>query len=98
MNPTGQVSQLLNTNPEPKSPSTLVPPPLPGNNYQYFVAINGEQNGPMNFNAVVGMLQSNQITADTLIWRAGMAGWEKIQMQPEFSSTLNCPPPIHPTI
>ncbi|WP_407402517.1 SPFH domain-containing protein [Sodaliphilus sp.] len=90
----GHMAQHLNTNPAPVAP----PPPLPGNNYQYFVAINGQQNGPMDFNAMVSLLQNNQINGDNLIWRAGMAGWEKIASQPEFASALNCPPPLPPTL
>ena len=89
----GQMAQQLNTNPSP-----VAPPPLPGSNYQYYVAINGQQNGPMDFNTVASLLRSNQINADNLIWRAGMAGWEKIQMQSEFSNILSCPPPLPSTM
>lgn len=89
----GQMVQQLNTNPSP-----VAPPPLPGSNYQYYVAINGQQNGPMDFNTVASLLRSNQINADNLIWRAGMAGWEKIQMQSEFSNILSCPPPLPSTM
>ncbi len=74
------------------------PPPLSGSNYQYYVAVNGQQNGPMDYNAVVSLIRNNSINAESLIWRAGMANWDKIQNQPEFSNALNCPPPLPPTM
>lgn len=87
----GQMAQQLNTTPSPAAP-----PPLPGSNHQYYVAINGQQNGPMDFNSVVSLLQSNHINSQSLIWRAGMVNWDKIQTQPEFANVLNCPPPLPP--
>ncbi len=88
-----QMAQQVNINPAPTAP-----PPLPGNNHQYYVAINGQQNGPLDYNAVVGLIQNKSISAESLIWRAGLANWEKIQNQSEFASTLSCPPPLPPTM
>ena len=79
--------------------ASATPPPLPGcPNFQYYVVIDGQQNGPMDYNAVMNLLQGNLISLESMIWRAGMAGWEKIQMQPEFSRMLNCPPPLPSTV
>lgn len=89
----GQMTQQLNTNPSPAGP-----PPLPGSNFQYYIAVNGQQNGPMDYNTVLNLLQNNTISAETLIWRAGMAGWEKINTLSEFASAMNCPPPLPPTM
>lgn len=88
-----QMAQQLDTNPVPTTP-----PPLPVNNFQYYVATNGQQSGPMDYNTVVNHIQMNHLNADSLIWRLGMTEWEKIQMQPEFASIFNCPPPIPPTM
>jgi membrane protease subunit (stomatin/prohibitin family) len=88
-----QMAQQVNIN-----PPAATPPPLAGSNYQYFVAINGQQNGPMDFNAVATLIQNKNINAETLIWRAGMANWDKLQNQQEFASVLSCPPPMPPTL
>lgn len=88
-----QVAQQLNV-----APTTATPPPLTGSNYQYYVAVNGQQTGPMDYNAVVSLIQNNSINAETLIWRAGMANWDKIKNLPEFASSFSCPPPLPPTM
>ena len=88
-----QMAQQLNV-----APTAATPPPLTGSNYQYYVAVNGQQTGPMDFNAVVSLIQNNSINAESLIWRAGMANWDKIKNQPEFASSFSCPPPLPPTM
>lgn len=88
-----QIAQHFNTN-----PVATAPPPLPNNNHQYYVVINGQQNGPLNFSSVVSLLQNNTLTNESMIWRNGMAGWEKLAQQPEFANVIGCPPPLPPTV
>ena len=78
----------INTNP-------TTPPPL--QTAQYFIGVNGQQQGPFDFDAVKTMLTTHQIDENVLIWKRGMANWSKIGDVPEFDDILNnCPPPLPP--
>lgn len=80
------VGQQLNT-------AGSTPPPLPGM-YDYFLGINGNQEGPYSFNAVIDAMRRGQITPDTLIWRKGLDTWLHVNDLPEFSNPVNFPPPF----
>lgn len=77
----------INTNPQ------TTPPPLQST--QYFMGINGQQQGPFDFNAIANMLTSHQIDENVLIWKRGMVNWTRIGDVAEFNNVLNnCPPPL----
>ena len=82
------VSSHINTNPAP------MPPPLPVSNVQYYLAINGTQQGPYNMEAIVSAIQSGRVTKDHLAWKTGMPNWAKVATFAEFFSYFNTPPPI----
>ncbi|GAB79475.1 Membrane protease subunit, stomatin/prohibitin family, contains C-terminal Zn-ribbon domain [Austwickia chelonae] len=50
------------------------PPPLPQPELWY-AGVNGQQLGPMDKTQLMGALSSGQYPQDTLVWKAGMAGW-----------------------
>lgn len=80
------VSEHLNINPQnvPPIPVTL-----------YYLAINGAQQGPYNFEQVKQMISSHSITPDTLAWKEGMAGWSALSSLTEFNACFRqVPPPI----
>ncbi len=58
-----------------QTPTDTVPPPIPV--VAYHVAINGQAAGPFDISTLTQMVASGQLTADTLVWKQGMAGWEK---------------------
>ncbi|MFP4381841.1 MAG: SPFH domain-containing protein [Candidatus Sumerlaeia bacterium] len=72
------------------------PPPLPPQ-AKYYCAINGQQAGPFDAQALQQKVQSQEVTRDTLVWKEGMAGWTKAgevdDLKPMFGSV---PPPIPP--
>ncbi len=71
------------------------PPPPPVS--QYFIAVNGAQQGPYDDNAFRGMIQSGAVKKDTVIWKAGMAGWLAAGTVPELAQFFNSmPPPMPP--
>lgn len=85
----GQVaSQMINTNP-------IAPPPIPTQT-TYFVYINGQQYGGQTMANIADGVARGVITADTLIWKAGMPAWAPIGQLPEFTNIFNqqTPPPI----
>ncbi len=75
-------------------PCPPCPPPVPAQT-SYYLGINGQQQGPYGYDAVKNMVASRQLTADTLIWKPGMANWDKIGNVSDFSGLFNnCPPPF----
>lgn len=82
------VRDNLNTNPTTPPPLTLV---------QYFLGINGQQQGPFDYEAVKAAIQSHQIDESALVWKRGMANWCPIGDMSDFSEIFNnCPPPLPP--
>ena len=53
------------------------PPPLPNQLPQYYIAVNGVQEGPLSLEAIEAMIQEGKMTPDTLVWTQGMQQWEK---------------------
>lgn len=83
------VNEHINTNP------AATPPSMPST--QYYLGVNGQQQGPFDFESVKSMITSHQIDENILIWKRGMANWQKIGTVSEFNDTLNnCPPPLPP--
>lgn len=73
-----------------------VPPPVP--TISYHIAVNGQAIGPYDMNTLSAMVQSGQLTAATLVWKNGMAAWNRADAVDElkglFQTTM---PPIPPT-
>ena len=72
-----------------------VPPPIPA--AAYHVAINGQATGPFDTSALMQMVASGQLTADSLVWKNGMAQWEKAGTVDELKNLFSTMPPIPPT-
>jgi membrane protease subunit (stomatin/prohibitin family) len=72
------------------------PPPLPPLT-QYFIAVNGQQQGPFDEASFRGMIQSGSINKDTMVWKNGMAAWTAAGQVAELASLfMNTPPPPPP--
>jgi membrane protease subunit (stomatin/prohibitin family) len=61
------------------------PPPLPAD--AWFYAIGGERRGPVSASALRG-----GITAETLVWRRGMAEWAPASAVPELATIISAKP------
>lgn len=83
----GIAGQMININP-------TTPPPISN----YFVYLNGQQVPNQTLEMIVSLFQQGKITADTLVWKAGMVNWLPISQVPELASLLNqqTPPPVPP--
>lgn len=93
MNMGGQVGATVAGNMN-INPAAAVPPPLP-TAVQYHLAINGQSQGPFDFNTVLVLLGNGTVNADSLAWKPGMPNWDKIRMLPEFMAYVaNTPPPL----
>ncbi len=68
------------------------PPPLVT---QYFVAVNGQQTGPFEYNILQQMTQQGQLTQQTMVWKQGMAAWSAAGQVQELAALFaSLPPPI----
>ncbi|MDR2232427.1 MAG: SPFH domain-containing protein [Tannerella sp.] len=72
-----------------------VPPPLP-QQAMYHIAVNGVQQGPYGIAQLQQMAQSGQLTPTTLVWTAGMAGWEAARSVTALSALFGAVPPPPP--
>ena len=87
------IASHLNVNPAPR-----MAPPIPATNVQYYIVVNGAQQGPYDMNAIVTAIQSGNITKDQLVWKAGMANWAPASTLPELASHFNNTPPPVPSL
>ncbi|KUP97008.1 antifreeze protein [Thermobifida cellulosilytica TB100] len=72
------------------------PPPLPPQQ-QWYIAVNGQQQGPFDLAGLQAQAGSGALTPATLVWRTGMAQWTPAQQVPELAPLLSqTPPPLPP--
>jgi membrane protease subunit (stomatin/prohibitin family) len=88
VNPQGGQTQ----NPAGFNPQQGVPPPMPPQS-MYHVALGGVQQGPFPVAQMQQMAQQGQLTRDTLVWTAGMAGWAAANSVPQLSQLFGVVPP-----
>ena len=70
-----------------------VPPPIP--TVAYHVAVNGQATGPFDISVLAQMATTGQLTADSLVWKNGMAQWAKAGTVDELKNLFaNIMPPI----
>ena len=71
------------------------PPPIPA--VAYYVAVNGQATGPFDMSVLAQMAATEQLTANSLVWKAGMAQWVKAGTVDELKNLFVTMPPIPPT-
>lgn len=70
------------------------PPPLPAS-ATFFIAVNGQQQGPFDMNKLKEMAQQGALTRETLVWKQGMAAWQKAHEVSDVSPLFaSMPPPL----
>ena len=74
--------------------STNTPPSLPNKIAQYFVAVEGESEGPYSLENIQEYISNGRIDEQTLIWTQGMKEWAEAStvLSDTFSQT---PPPLN---
>lgn len=73
----------------------MAPPPMPAAS-TFFVAVNGQQSGPFDMNALSSMVANGQLTKETLVWKQGMPAWAAAGSVQELSSLFGAVPPPMP--
>lgn len=79
-------------------PLTPMPPVLP--QYQYHVALGGQQYGPYLGAQIQQMLRDGSINQTALVWREGLPGWVPLSQCPELAMPGGggMPPPLPPAL
>jgi hypothetical protein len=69
-------------------------PPIPGP-VSFFVAVNGQQQGPFTLPSLQQMVSAGTFNRESLVWKQGMSNWLKAGEVSELSSLFGgTPPPI----
>ncbi|MGR9117267.1 MAG: SPFH domain-containing protein [Gammaproteobacteria bacterium] len=70
------------------------PPPVP-TSISYYVAINGQQQGPYEAAALEQKIKSGEVGRSTLIWHAGLTEWTHAEKVAELANMfVMAPPPL----
>lgn len=92
----GQMADALRGTMSPGAGGAMAPPPLP-TAASFFIGLNGTQAGPFDLAGLAAKVRSGELTRQTLVWKAGMAGWAAAEGVPELASLFaNVPPPLPP--
>ena len=70
-------------------------PPVP-QVVEYYLAINGKQQGAFGADVIERKFANGEITESTLAWKKGLKQWVKLSEMEDFQHLFNgsCPPPI----
>jgi len=63
-----------------------MPPPLPAK--IWWVALQGQQNGPHDIATLASLLQQGQINQGSLVWKQGLASWQALESIPELAQLI----------
>lgn len=92
----GSVGKMLSAKTKNNS-ADMTPPPIPV--VCYNVAVNGQPTGPFDLDTLANMVNSGQLCPSSLVWKKGMAQWEKAETVEELKSLFEyAMPPIPPQI
>jgi membrane protease subunit (stomatin/prohibitin family) len=91
-----QMGNMANT-PRSAAPVAPPPPPLPQQT-MWHLSNDGHNAGPMNSAQLQQALAQGQLTPTTLVWSAGMSGWQPAAQVPQLSPLFQAaaPPPLPP--
>jgi len=89
-----QMAGMMNQMGQTMNQGMTTPPPMP--QVQYTINVNGQNMGPFNMQQMQQMVQNGQMTAQTYVWKQGMAGWELAGNVQELSGLFGAVPPPPP--
>ncbi len=61
----------------------------------WYVAVNGQQQGPFSQAFIQQSLSGGVYSQETLVWRQGFDAWQPIAQVPELLATSASPSPPH---
>ncbi|WP_085535022.1 SPFH domain-containing protein [Massilibacteroides vaginae] len=90
-----QMTQTMANQMQSNQQTQPTPPPIPGIG-NYYVAIDGKQHGPLNRGALAELVATHQLTRESLVWKQGLANWEKAGDQADLQDLFAATPPPLP--
>ena len=87
----GAMNNIMDGSNRTVQPGTT-PPPIPV--AAYYVALNGQATGPFDTAVLATMAASGQLSTDGLVWKSGMAQWERAATVEELKLMFSSMPPI----
>ena len=88
----GQMANQMQTQ---NQPAAAPPPPLPGPQ-TFHVEQGGQAQGPFTIEQIRAGVANGQMSAATLVWANGMAGWTAAGEVPALAPVFQAPPPLPP--
>jgi hypothetical protein len=76
---------------EPKRPSGGGAQPAIA---EWWVAVNGQKNGPHNESGLSNLIANGMLTVNTKVWKKGMSGWVPVNQVNELMHLFDQPPPL----
>jgi hypothetical protein len=74
--------------------NATMPPAIPGDT-SYFVAINGQQQGPLNQAELIQKINAGQVNRETLVWSRELVEWTAAEkVAPLTNAFAQTPPPL----
>ena len=89
----GMMNQYMQSMYVPGSIQSM-PKPMP---QTYYVAVDGQQVGPLNDSELSQLVSQKKITKDSLGWVPGMSDWKPIEQIPAILKVVALTPPALPT-
>ncbi len=78
---------------QPGGAIAAAPPPPPA---AWHIAENGQTVGPFDLAGLTQAATAGRLTATTMVWSAGMAGWTAASQVPALANLFAPPPPVAP--
>ena len=76
------------------APAGVMPPPPPGG--VWYIAVNGQTQGPFTLAQLADGIAAGQVTDATPVWTAGMASWLPAGQVPQLTGQFGAAPPPPP--
>ena len=83
---------------QPQQQAQMAPPPPPQQAPMFYVAVNGQQQGPFNIQQLQGMIAGGGFGPNSLVWTAGMSGWQAANTVAVLSGLFGPVPPPPPPV
>jgi membrane protease subunit (stomatin/prohibitin family) len=90
----GMANQMMNSPGMAPTAAPIVPPPPPQS--AWYLAVNGQTQGPMTDQQFSAAISSGKVTGKSQVWSAGMHEWSPAEKVPQLRGFFGATPPPPP--